>query len=510
MRRLGLSLETAPAGWDDLLARVSTAYTQADDDRDLLERSLKISSTEMAGLYDELHRSSESALAIEHAALKQTQEALLREATHDALTGLPNRALIRDRIEQLIARGHRNNTLGAAMYLDLDGFKVINDHFGHAVGDEVLQAVASRLATTLRGVDTIGRMGGDEFVVLIDGGTLEGSAELAAERLLNVLHQPFEINDMPLAITASIGIAIVAHDSLAGDLLRDADVALYEAKAAGKNRYAVFHPEMHTMTQDRFQLQLDLRVALDHDEYRLQYQPIYDLSTMDMIGVEALVRWQHPTRGLVQPNDFIPLLEDSGAIIDVGRWVLHEACNDMARWHAYNPELHVSVNVSARQLDADTIINDVRNALHTSGLEPHSLILEVTETCLMRNAEATARRLHDLKALSVQIAIDDFGTGYSSLAYLQRFPVDSLKIDGAFTKALQDSPESQALMHTLVQLGKDLGLTTLAEGIETTGQLDHLHHEHCDQGQGYLFARPLDPDNLQALLETTPQTAAAT
>jgi diguanylate cyclase (GGDEF)-like protein len=499
LQRLRLSPADAPEGWQALLQKVSAVYTQADEDRYLLERSLSVSGAEMTSLYEELHKRSETQLAIEHAALKDAQEALLRETTHDALTGLPNRALIVDRIEQLIERCRRSNTIGATMFLDLDGFKTINDHFGHALGDQFLQAVASRLATALRGADTIGRMGGDEFVILIDGGTLDGSAELAAERLLGVLRQPFEINGVTLGITASIGIAL-ANGSTAWDLLRDADVALYEAKAAGKNRYAVFHPEMHTGTQDRLELELDLHFALERNQFLLHYQPIFGLKAMNVIGLEALLRWQHPSRGIVPPNGFIPILESSGTIVEVGRWVLRQACTDIARWRADGVNIDISVNISGRQLDHDTIVDDVHEALVASGLEPHALILEVTETCLMRNVEATAQRLHDLKKIGVQIAIDDFGTGYASLAYLQQFPVDCLKIDGAFTRALRGSPASRALMHTLVQLGKDLGLRTLAEGIETPEQLAHLNLEHCDEGQGFLFAKPVDAPGITELL----------
>jgi len=441
------------------------------------------------------------------ALVSQKTDELRHQALHDALTGLPNRMLIMDRIEQLLARNRRNGTTPAAMYVDLDDFKNVNDSFGHAAGDQLLLAVAARLVATLRDADTIGRMGGDEFVVLIDGGTLRTDPELVAERLLEVMRQPFELDaaPMPLAVTSSVGIA-TGNRGLPGELLRDADVALYLAKAAGKNCYETFHPEMDANIRERYELEFDLRRALDGHQFRLVYQPIYNLDDLGLIGVEALLRWDHPTLGVVQPEQFIPLLESSGQIIPVGRWVLIEACQQMVVWHAQGIVLSLSVNVSGRQLDHDSIVDDVRKALDLSGLEPGMLMIEVTETALMRNTETTARRLSELKALGVHLAIDDFGTGYSSLAYLQRFAVDCLKIDRTFTGAIGSSPASQALIHTFVQLGRDLGLKTLAEGVETTEQVDYLRGEHVNQAQGFLMARPLDPETLaRTLLHLAPQ-----
>jgi diguanylate cyclase (GGDEF)-like protein len=380
----------------------------------------------------------------------------------------------------------------------VDEFKNVNDRLGHEAGDRLLAAVAERLRTTLRDADTIGRMGGDEFVVLIDGGDLDAAPELVAERLLNVMHQPFTLDGAgtPLVVNASIGMAVGDRAS-ADELLRDADVALYEAKAAGKNRYHVFQPEMQTELGHRMELECDLRSALQNDEFCLVYQPIYNLDDLTLVGVEALLRWVHPTHGLVQPDEFIPILDQTGQINAVGRWVLQHACAQMAAWHAHGDTLDISVNVSAGQLDDDSIVDDVRDALATSELEPTSLIIEVTETALMRNSRTTAQRLKAIKELGVKIAVDDFGTGYSSLAYLQQFPVDSLKIDRMFTNAITSSPESKALIGTLVQLGKDLGLTTLAEGVETAGQMDRLRGEHVNEIQGFLLSRPLDPDTLE-------------
>lgn len=426
---------------------------------------------------------------------------LRHQALHDALTGLPNRALITDRIGQLLARNHRNGTTGAALFVDLDGFKDINDTLGHAAGDELLRAVAERLATGLRDADTIGRMGGDEFIVLIDGAANQSAPDLVAQRLLDLMRQPFilEASAIPIVVTTSIGVATGDRDT-AGDLLRDADIAMYMAKAAGKNCYEVFRPGMDSDVTRRHRLDFDLRSALDSNQFSLVYQPIYNLDDLALVGVEALIRWEHPALGQIQPDEFIPLLESSGQILEVGRWVLQQACAQMAGWRDRGSDLTISVNISGRQLDRDIIIDDVRDALTGSGLDPTSLTLEVTETALMRNVETTATRLRELKELGIQIAIDDFGTGYSSLAYLQRLPVDCLKIDRSFTNTITRSPEADAIIRTLVQLGKDLGLKTLAEGVESTDQVDHLRSEDVNQVQGFLMSRPLDPTTLETQL----------
>ena len=424
------------------------------------------------------------------------------QALHDPLTGLPNRGLILDRTEQMLARARRTNVASAALFIDLDGFKGVNDTLGHAAGDQLLCAVTDRLALTMRESDSVGRLGGDEFIVLVDGATMDAGPELVAERLLEVLRAPFDLEGLPngpLTLTASIGIAAGVRAS-ATELLRDADIALYEAKTAGKDRFVVFQPEMHTVVHDRLLLEMDLRDALTSGQYFLVYQPIFNLASGETTGVEALLRWRHPDRGVVQPDDFIPVLEESGMIVGVGRWVLQEACCQGARWHALGLRLDVSVNVSARQLETDQLIEDISWALETSGFDARSLIVEITETAIMRNVSTVVPRLAALKATGVRIAIDDFGTGYSSLAYLQRFPVDTLKIDRSFISAMADSPESGALIRTLVQLGKTLGLETLAEGIEESAQYSQLEREQCDSGQGYLYARPLAADAVEAFL----------
>jgi len=432
---------------------------------------------------------------------KEAESQLAHAALHDPLTGLPNRTLIMDRAAQMLVRARREYRPVAALFIDLDNFKDINDSLGHDAGDKVLQAVAHRFVGILRASDTVGRLG-DEFVVLAEGASLGAGPEMVAERLHDTLREPFRIDgydSVPLSVTASIGIA-GGQRNLGHELLRDADIALYRAKALGKNRSALFQPEMQTAVLDRIELDADLRGALGGNEFFLLYQPVFDLDHVRVSGVEALLRWRHPSRGVVAPDQFIPMLEDSGLIVEVGRWVLAEACRQAAQWHSRGYPLSMSVNVSMRQLEVPTFVEHVEEALALSGLDPDALVIEITESTLMRDADATVTRLRQIKGLGVHVAIDDFGTGYSSLAYLRQFPVDALKIDRSFISAMADSPESSALIHTLVELGRTLGLETLAEGIEDTEQLHKLQEEHCDRGQGFLFSRPIDPDALEAFL----------
>jgi diguanylate cyclase (GGDEF)-like protein len=461
----------------------------------MLQRSLDVTLVRMGESFEAERRRA-------HDELDRQQEELSFMATHDSLTGLPNRALIIDRLGHMLGRSRRNRTPVAALFIDLDNFKSINDSLGHAAGDELLRAVAARLQGVVRETDALGRLGGDEFVVVAEELSLAAGPELIAERMLETLKHPFQLaghEDTPLTVTASVGVA-VATEGTAGELLRDADIAMYRAKWDGKNRYTVFESAMQDALRNRMVLEMDLRGALEKDEFFLLYQPTFDLETMITTGVEALIRWASPTRGLVQPNDFIPLLEETGMIVEVGRWVLEQACAQCAQWHRAGHEIDMAVNVSARQLDTDELLDDVRNALQSSGLRPQSLTIEVTETAIMRNAEETARRLSAVKELGARIAIDDFGTGYSSLAHLQRFPVDSLKIDRSFITALADGREAEQLIRTLVQLGKALCLDTHAEGIERQQELAILREQNCSGGQGFLFARPLDAGRTQEFL----------
>jgi diguanylate cyclase (GGDEF)-like protein len=404
-----------------------------------------------------------------------------------------------DRIDQLLARNRRAGTVGAALYIDIDDFKIVNDSLGHETGDRLLVAVAARLSSTLRGADTIGRMGGDEFVVLIDGSDPMVAPELVAERLLDVMQEPFELEGSLTSLHANTSIGIAVGDrATGGELLRDADIALYKAKGEGKNRYEFFHPKMQSEIGRRLRLEFDLRSALAGDQFRLVYLPIYSLDDLSVVGVEALLRWVHPVEGLLGPDEFIPILEQTGQIREVGLWVLHQACTQMAVWHSRGDTLNLSVNISGRQLDDDRIIEHIRHALQASGLPPSALIVEVTEAALMRDEGAAACRMRAIKDLGVSIAVDDFGTGYASLAYLRQFPIDCIKIDKSFTSAIAASPESLTLIRTLVQLGKDLGLKTLAEGVETLGEMDVLRADRVNEAQGYLFAQPLDPEMFES------------
>jgi diguanylate cyclase (GGDEF)-like protein len=462
----------------------------------MLQRSLDVTLVRMCESFEEERRKA-------HEELSRRQEELAFLATHDPLTGLPNRTLILDRIEQMLVRGRRSQTPVAALFIDLDNFKSINDTLGHGAGDRLLKAVAARLRGAIRDIDALGRLGGDEFVVIAEGVSLAAGPELIAERLLEALAPPFQLDDSSarLAVTASIGIAVGDRAS-AEEFLRDADIAMYRAKWDGRNRFVVFESGMQDAVQTRMELEMDLREALQEEQFFLVYQPTFDLQSMSPTGVEALLRWNRPGRGVVQPDDFVTLLEETGLIIEVGRWVLNEACRQCAEWRAAGHPIGVSVNVSARQLDAEEFVGCVEDALRASGLEPSTLTIEVTETAIMRDAEETARRLVAIKELGVRIAIDDFGTGYSSLSHLQQFPVDALKIDRSFIARLTQSPEGETLIRTLVQLGKAMSIETLAEGIERPGELDLLKHEDCDSGQGFLFARPLDAQTAEAFFST--------
>jgi diguanylate cyclase (GGDEF)-like protein len=435
--------------------------------------------------------------------LERREEELAFLATHDPLTGLPNRTLILDRVQQMLARSTRNQTPVAALFIDIDNFKSINDSLGHGIGDELLRAVAARLEGVVRHADALGRLGGDEFVVIAEELSLAAGPELVAERLLEALKHPFSLGEdeqTRVTVTASIGIA-AGHRASAEELLRDADIAMYRAKWDGKNRYAVFETGMQDTVQQRMELDMDLREALESEQFFLAYQPTLDLSDMTPTGVEALIRWRHPVRGIVQPDAFIPVLEETGLIAQVGAWVLKEACRQGAAWHAAGFRIAMAVNVSGRQLDNDQLVLDIESALRESGLEAQALTIEITETTLMRNVEETVRRLGEIKRLGVRIAIDDFGTGYSSLAHLQQFPVDALKIDRSFISGLRENTEGETLIRTLVQLGKALSIETFAEGIEEQQELSLLRDEDCDNGQGFLLARPLDVSATEAFFK---------
>jgi len=423
---------------------------------------------------------------------KALEEQLRQLAFHDPLTLLANRNLFRDRVQHALALAHRGHSSVAVMFLDLDNFKNINDSLGHDAGDRLLQAVAQRIIKTTRASDTVARLGGDEFGVLVEGIDGVGEAEALADTLIAALDQPFPIGGMEMHVGASIGVAFSASGASAERLLSNADNAMYHAKAAGRNRHITFQPQMQDMLHERLRLEADIGRALANEEFFLEYQPIVDLGTRSLLGVEALVRWRHPEAGVLMPARFIQVVEECGQIDKLGRWVLRRASRDLCAWRSAisaGAGLRLAVNISGRHLQHGELVHDVAAALHESGLEPASLVIELTESTIMSNTDANLERFHRLKALGVHLAIDDFGTGYSSLSYLHRFPIDILKIDRSFVSRLTNSDNGPELASAVITLGETLGLDTVAEGIEVEAEVTALLGLGCVAGQGFLFGK---------------------
>ena len=453
-------------------------------------------------------------------ALAEQLEVQLAELTHqafyDSLTGLPNRALFRDRLEHAIARSRRSDDTVAVMFLDLDNFKVVNDSLGHGIGDALLRAVAERLRGCLRPADTLARLGGDEFTIVVED-VDAGQVVLIAERIGARLREPIDVDGHELFISSSIGIAFATagHDA-ADDLLRDADLAMYWAKANGKGRYELFDAGMGVRAAERLSIETDLRRGIERGEFEVHYQPIVDLPTGDIVEVEALCRWRHPERGTFPPAAFIPVAEETGLILPLGAWVIEEACRQVRAWqleHPARPPLLLSVNLSGRQFQHPTIADDIAAILERTGFPAACLRLEITETVMMRDEPTTLRALTGLKALGVALAVDDFGTGYSSLAYLKRLPIDILKIDRSFVERLNTDPRNAAIVRAIVTLAKALYLSVTGEGIETPEQATDLEALGCDRGQGYYFCRPGPPATIGPILAASrvaamPQTLA--
>lgn len=439
---------------------------------------------------------------------KLVEGELEHQAFHDGLTGLANRTLFLDRTEQALRRAGRGGGVPTVLCLDLDGFKTVNDGLGHLAGDELLRVVARRLQAVVRAADTVARLGGDEFVVLMDqtsGGRDEASA--LADRVLAALAEPVELDGATVSVSASIGVVSATPDSAPLSLLRDGDTAMYRAKAGGRGRAVEFAPGMRLAELERLRLESDLAATLDGSQLRLVYQPVVDLADEHVVGFEALLRWDHPELGTVAPDRFVPVAEQTGMIVPIGRWVLGEATRAAARWqrlHPRSPAVSMAVNVSARQLATTSLVEHVREALHLSGIEPSSLVLEVTETALVTDPEAVAVTLAQLRALGVRLALDDFGTGYSSLSYLRQFDVDILKIDRSFVATMTADGDDASMLQGLLELGRRLSLEVVAEGVELEVQRDLLRHERCGFAQGYLFARPLDHADAEELLLTRP------
>ncbi len=433
------------------------------------------------------------------------EEQLQHQAFHDTVTGLANRALFHDRVHHALERRGRDGQELAVLLLDLDDFKAVNDSLGHAVGDRLLTEVGNRLRTLVRGADTVARMGGDEFAVLMEEARQEEAGE-AAERIVEGLKAPFLLDGKDVLVRASLGIAIVEADAIQGteEVLRNADVAMYMAKAEGKGRYQIFEPTMHSSVLKRLELRADLLRAVENQEFVLYFQPIYEMASGDLAGVEALIRWQHPDRGLVPPDQFIPLAEETGLIVPMGKWALEEACRQALTLQRALPRparpLTMAVNLSAKQLQEPELVRDLAEILRETGLRPDSLHVEITESVMMADTEFSVARLKELKMLGVRLAVDDFGTGYSSLNYIRRFPIDVLKIDKSFIDGITDEGEVSALTEAILQLSKILRLHAVAEGIETREQLDRLLELDCELGQGYLFARPLERTAIERLV----------
>ncbi|TQN44116.1 PAS domain S-box-containing protein/diguanylate cyclase (GGDEF)-like protein [Blastococcus colisei] len=433
---------------------------------------------------------------------RQAEELLAHHALHDSLTGLPNRRLLADRLEQALTRARRHGTAVAVLFVDLDQFKTVNDSAGHSVGDELLRVAAERLSRHLRAVDSAARFGGDEFVVVCE--EISGDHELLviADRLVAAMAEPFRVGKEEFVLGASIGIAVSARGNDSAEaLLRDADLAMYEAKDRGRARYVVFDGALRGALELRQQVEADLRRGIDRGELRLLYQPVVDVQSGEMTGVEALVRWQHPTRGLLAPDEFIPVAEDTGLVVPVGSWVLHEACRQLQDWQRKSDlALTVAVNVSARQLSDSRFPEAVGDILQATGADPAALCLELTETALLDATDATTATLQALRRLGVRLALDDFGTGFSSLTFLKRFPIDVVKVDRSFVRDIAVDPDDAAIVAAVINLGRSLNLETVAEGVETPEQLRCIRRLGCHLAQGYLFSPPRPPEDIPALL----------
>jgi diguanylate cyclase (GGDEF)-like protein len=431
---------------------------------------------------------------------------LAHQARHDSLTGLANRRMCRDRVEVALALAEAGGHHAAVLFLDLDDFKTVNDSLGHAAGDRLLVEVAERLLNATRGCDTVARLGGDEFAVLLKKVQSDGDATIVADRIRAALRRPFTLDGQEVFVGASVGIARSEAGDTAEDLLRNADLAMYEAKSGDKGSYRLFEASMHAVARERLETEADLRAGLERGEFHLVYQPVVDLSTGEVVSVEALVRWLHPRRGLVPPAEFIPAAEATGLVVPLGRWVLEEACRQAVGWDAgttddAEPRIGINVNLSGRQLQDPSLPADVAHVLAVTGLDPRRLVLEITESVLMHRTEESLATLHTLKALGVRLGIDDFGTGYSSLSYLQRFPVDMLKIDRAFIKDIDNAENNAAIARTVIALGDLLSLRTVAEGIETAAQQERLLALGCTLGQGFHFSRPISAAEVAALVK---------
>jgi diguanylate cyclase (GGDEF)-like protein len=462
----------------------------------------------IASVFDRQMRTRTGMLAD---SLAQANEKLLQAALHDPLTQLPNRMLLQDRLEQAIEKARRKNFSFAVMFCDLDGFKTINDAYGHQLGDKLLIQMAARVSTLLRAQDTFARLGGDEFVIVFQVDAPEDAA-VVAERILATVSEPFMIDALELQVTASLGIALYPADATTErELMAHADAAMYHTKDSGRNGYTFFTESLHVSANRQLKLLQELRRAIQRDELILHYQPKFRADGDQVIGAEALVRWQHPELGLLSPDAFIPIAERSGLILPLGDWVLERACAQLRQWHdAGHPEWSMAVNLSSLQFASATLLDTVQRTLERHALAPRHLTLEVTETTAMKDVEASLQILHGLTAMGVNISIDDFGTGYSSLLYLKRMPATELKIDRAFVRDLEDNAEDAAIVSSIIALGRSLQLQIVAEGVETAGQRQYLSELGCDLLQGYHLGRPVDAQEFKRLADALKPDCVAT
>jgi diguanylate cyclase (GGDEF)-like protein len=437
------------------------------------------------------------------AALAMAEE-MTHSFEHDSLTGLPNRLLLKDRIDQAIATAPRHERQVAVLFLDLDGFKYINDSLGHPTGDKLLQSIAKRLVGCVRTSDTVSRQGGDEFVVLLTESRQWEDAVVVAERILKAVAQSHPIDNHDLHVTTSIGVSVYPDDGEdAETLIRNADIAMYQAKEKGRNSYQFFKPAMNVRAVERQSIESSLRSAVKNGEFVLRYQPKVDLQTGLITGAEALIRWNHPLRGELAPGMFVSIAEDSGLIRQIGRWVLREACEQARAWLDEGlPPISIAVNVSAVELSDETYVQRLYATLSETGMDPSNLELELTESVLMRHAHSAAIILQALRKTGIQVALDDFGTGYSSLSYLRDFPIDSLKIDRSFVDEVTSVVEDTSIVKAVISMARNLGLRVVAEGVENMDQLEFLRAQACDEAQGYFFSRPVDPDAFAELLRS--------
>ena len=437
-------------------------------------------------------------------ASKEAEERIRELAYHDVLTGLPNRLLLLDRLEHALANAQRGRHHLAVMFIDLDRFKNINDSLGHATGDLLLKEVASRLRCCIRDVDTVARLGGDEFVVVLENLEEEVDAVSVANKIQTAFNRPITVNGETLHVSTSIGIALYPEDGMnAETLMQNADTAMYQAKGQGCNNYQFFAPFMNEQAREKLVLENTLQEALSRDEFQLYYQPIIDIGTGAMVSAEALIRWDSPERGLIPPDKFIPIAEETGVIVPIGDWVIRQACRDLVSWKGmgFAPP-RVSVNISPRQFRQPSLQARIRATLEATGVSAQQLELEMTESALMERPDQAARLLNELKSLGMGIVIDDFGTGYSSLAYLKKFPIDKLKIDRSFVRDLESDKSDREITLAVIALSHNLGLRVVAEGVETQTQLDFMHRHKCDYVQGFYYSKPMRGDAFTAYLST--------